>query len=224
MKIQSNLVVFLAAALLVPMAHAQTAAAQTTMQRGQTQAQQAVPAVQAAAPLRKLGFRVVDWKTIHSKTEVEAQQDISTLKKIGCEVVSQQHENHIDIKYRCPQWKSIKLATDGLVAQWSQWCKTKGMETVVMNPPANTKKPTVRFRLANARNVHLHNPVEGQMIVNTLNLVGCNVTTKDHNGHMDATFDCPNWITIELETEESAHSWQKWFNDSGFETQHTHVK
>lgn len=241
MNIRTSFIALATISLLVPLAGAQTSGTQT----GQTQAttasrtatttqikqqaqpnaaRSAVPVAQAAAPLRKLGFRVTDWKTIHSKSAAEAQEDITTLKKIGCEVVSSDHGNHIDVKYRCPEWKSIKLATPDLVTQWSQWCKTKGMETVIMNPPATTKNPTVRFRLASIRKVHLHNPTDAAKIVNTLNLVGCQVTTQAHNGHTDATFSCPQWLTIELETEESAHAWQKWFNDSGFETQHTHVK
>ena len=223
MKIKTNFIALMTAALLVPMASAQTTVNPSMTTAQHPAAQSGVPAVKAAAPLKKLGFRVIDWKTIHSKTEAEAQQDIATLKKIGCEVTSENHGNHIDIKYRCPEWKAIKLATDDLVSQWSGWCLTKGMETVVVNPPATTKKPTVKFKLAAARSVHLHDPKQAAQIINTLNLVGCQVTTQMHDGHTDATFSCPEWRTIELETEELAHSWQKWFNDSGFETQHTHV-
>ena len=235
MNIKTCIVALVASAFLVPMAAAQSGSTQqagsaVTQQHTQQQAQQTpvaratVPAVQAAAPLRKLGFRCTQWKTIHSKTAAEAQEDISTLKKIGCEVVSSDHNNHIDIKYRCPEWKSIKVATDTLATQWSQWCKMKGLETVLMNPPATTKMPTVRFRLVTPRVVHLDNPQDAKQIINTLNLVGCKVSTQLHNGHTDATFSCPEWLTIELASEDSAHSWQKWFNDSGFETQHTHVK
>jgi len=218
MKISTKLMALFA--LVAPfVSHSQ---AQTTVQ--QTAVQAPAPAIQAAAPLKKLGFRLTQWKTIHSSSAGQAANESETLKKIGCEVVSENHGNHMDIKYRCLEWKSIKLGTDQLVNQWQMWCADKGMETVIMNPPATTQKPTVSFRLTQTRNEHMHNPVDGAKIVNTLKLVGCQVATKDHNGHTDVTFSCPNWITIELPSERVAHAWQKWFNDSGFETQHKHVR
>ena len=183
----------------------------------------AVPAVQAAAPIKKLGFRATQWKTIHTSSEEEAQKELDTLKRLGCEVVSDSHGDHIDVRYICPDWKSIKLASNELVSQWRTWCQAKGMETVVMQPPESTQLPTVRFRLAKPRKIHLHNQVEAKQIINTLELVGCSVTTSNHGDHLDATFNCPQWLTIELPSEDAAHSWQKWFRDSGFETQHEHV-
>lgn len=182
------------------------------------------PAFQATAPIKKLGFRLTEWKTIHTNTEEQAQKELEILQRVGCEVDSQNHDNHIDVRYRCPEWKSIKLASDQLVSQWAVWCQAKGMETVIMEPPQTTQKPTVRYRLTSPRTVHLHNPTEAAQIVNTLELVGVEVATNQHGDHLDATFSCPQWLTIELPTEEVAHSWQNWFRASGFETQHTHVQ
>jgi len=186
------------------------------------QSKQATPAIKASAPAKKVGFRLTDWKTIHSHSSAEAQQHISTLMKIGCEVKSENHGNHIDVRYRCVNWKTLKLATDQLVNQWTTWCESKGMETVVVNPPATTKKPTVRFRLLAKKTVHLHDPDQAQQVIATLKLIGCQVASNSHGNHIDATFSCPSWSTIELSTEEKAHSWQKWLDESGFETEHTH--
>jgi len=185
---------------------------------------QDIPATHASAPVKKLGFRLTQWKTIHTTSSGQAQEEVETLKKIGCEAVSENHGNHIDVRYQCPEWRSVKLASDQLVAQWAAWCEAKGMETVIIQPPATTKRPTVQFRLTTPRTVHLHNKVEGDQIINTLNLVGCSVSTNSHGDHMDATYSCSEWRTIELPSEDVAHSWQNWFRESGFETQHTHVK
>ena len=182
-----------------------------------------VPAVQAVASNQKLGFRVTQWKTIHTSSQEEAQKELDTLKRIGCQAVSESHGGHIDVRYICPDWKSIKLSSNQLVSQWATWCQAKGMETVVMQPPESTQLPTVHFRLTKPRTIHLHNQVEGKQVINTLELVGCSVTTSNHGDHLDATFSCPEWLTIELPSEDAAHSWQKWFQDSGFETQHEHV-
>ena len=185
-------------------------------------AQQQVPAGQAKANLKKIGFRLQEWKAIHSHSDQEAAETVAALKKVGCEVTTEQHGDHTDVKYRCPEWKSLSLATDQLVNQWSTWFAAKGMETVVMNPPANTQKATVKFRLAQPKTVHLHDLDAARKIVTTLKLIGCEVSSHDHNGHKDVTFSSPNWITIELPSDENAHVWQKWLNESGFETHHEH--
>lgn len=198
------------------------------MANGQSQSRdngvKQTPIKQVKARAKIVGFRATEWKTIHSGSQDQAKQTIATLTKLGCEVKSDNHGDHIDINYRCPQWRSMKLDTDTLVNQWSIWCDTQGMETVIVNPPSNTRKPTVKFRMAAPRTVHLHDVEKAKLIVNTLTMIGCEVKTADHDGHMDTTFDCPEWTTIELTSEDSAHAWQNWLKDSGFETQHTHVK
>jgi hypothetical protein len=183
-----------------------------------------VPAKSIKSSTMKMGYRVEAWKTLHSSSSEEAEQSIATLKKIGCEVKTQEHGNHIDVSYRCVDWRSMKLSNSQLLNQWSGWCKDRGMETVLLNPSVDTKQPTVRFRMAASRTVHLHDEVKAKQILNTLRMIGCEVTSKIHGNHLDATFSCPDWLVIELADEPQAHAWQSWLKGSGFETQHTHVK
>ena len=171
-----------------------------------------------------VGYRATAWQTVHTSSKAEAEQTLATLKRIGCEVETNNHGDHIDIKFRCEEWRSMKVKTYTLQSQWSSWCENQGMETVVVNPPANTKRPTVSFQMATPRTVHLHDLAAAQKIMNTLTLVGCELKTADHNGHTDATFSCPQWKTIELANEESALAWQTWLKDSGFETRHANVQ
>lgn len=191
-------------------------------QQGRAVQPNGTPAVQASNTMKKIGFRLIEWKAIHSHSEQESKETVAALQKVGCEVLTEQHGDHIDVKYRCPEWKALSLANNQLVNQWSTWFQAKGIETVVVSPPANTQKPTVKFRLTTPKTVHLHDQEAAKKIINTLKLVGCQVQTNEHNGHLDATFSSPNWITIELPSEDNAHAWQKWFDDSGFETQHEH--
>ena len=170
-----------------------------------------------------VGFRAPEWKTLHTSSTEEAEQLIATLNRIGCEVESNNHGDHVDVRFRCEEWRSMKVKTHALQAQWSNWCENQGLETVVVNPNPNTKRPTVSFQMAQPRTVHLHDKDATQKILNTLTLVGCEISTKDHNDHTDATFSCPKWTTIELVSEDSAHAWQKWLKESGFQTKHTHV-
>jgi hypothetical protein len=219
MKIAAILPLIFASCVFAAPTYAQTngsAAGQSAAPQAQT------PAVLTGSSLKRVGFRLTDWKTIHSHSEQDAKVAISTLTKIGCEVTSDNHGNHIDVRYRCPEWKSMKVSTDQLANQWSTWCAGKGMETVVLNPPANTKNATVKFRLPNEKSIHLHDPIQAQQILNTLKMIGCTVSTSAHGNHIDASFSCPEWITIELPSDDNAHSWQKWLKESGFETQHVH--
>ncbi len=181
-----------------------------------------IPTSQVRSAPGKIGYRLKDWKTMHANSADEARITIATLKKLGCEVQSDDHGNHIDVKYRCPEWRSMKLATDQLVNQWTTWCAGKGLETIVMDPSSTTQKPTVAFRLPIERNVHLHDAEQANQILNTLKVIGCEVTSNQHGDHIDATYRCPEWVTIELPSEANAHAWQKWLDESGFETQHTH--
>lgn len=200
----------------------------TTMALGQTEQSTAaqtksnVPIVMAKTSVKRVGFRLTEWKTVHASSAEHAEQEAAALKKIGCEVTTDNHGSHIDVKYRCPQWKSMKLKDAKLVDQWSSWCIAKGMETIEIDPPATSKKATVQFRLLIPKTVHLHDTDQATQIVTTLKLIGCEVSTNNHGNHIDTTFSCPRWSTIALPTDGSAHSWQTWLDESGFETKHTH--
>jgi hypothetical protein len=201
----------------------QTKASTSAYRKPAANANQA-PATQTAASTRIVGYRATDWKSVHSHSAADAEQMLATFKKIGCEVDTENHGDHVDVKFRCPEWRSMKLTSVALQAQWSTWCENQGMETVVVNPPANTQRPTVKFRMPAAKTVHMHDAEKAKQILNTLSLVGCKVDTRDHDGHIDATFDCPEWKTIELVSEDSAHAWEKWLKESGFETKNTQVQ
>ena len=180
-------------------------------------------ASQASLSGKIVGYRAPDWQTLHTASKAEAEQTVATLKRIGCEVEANNHGDHVDVKFRCPEWRSMKVKTHALQAQWSNWCENQGLETVVVNPAPNSKRPTVEFQMVQPRTVHLHDQNAAQKILNTLTLVGCQISTNDHGDHTDATFSCAQWTTIELATEDSAHAWQKWLKESGFETKHAHV-
>ena len=182
------------------------------------------PATTVKATAKIVGFRALEWKTLQSNSNQQAQQTISTLKKLGCEVKTADRKDGVDISFRCVDWRSMKLDTDTLVKQWATWCGAQGMETVTINPPAKTNLPTVKFRMVKPKSVQLVDMEKAKKIVNTLTLIGCKVETADQNGHFDCTFSAPQWTTLELQTEDIAHAWIKWLDESGFETEHQHVR
>lgn len=176
----------------------------------------------ASSSVKRIGFRSLNWKTIHAHQPV--QEDIDTLKKLGCEVTAHAHGDHQDIRYRCVQWQTIEVPTDSLKISWAQWLLKKDMEIVVVDPPANTPNPTVQYRLTEPKTLHLHDADKADQIVGTLQMIGVEVATHSHGDHLDARFHCPQWKTIELANEAQAHSWEKWLQEAGFETHHTHVR
>ena len=190
----------------------------------QSSTYRAPQAQQVSSSAKIVGYRATEWKTVHTSSKAEAEQTLATLKRIGCEVDANNHGDHVDIKFRCEEWRSMKVKTNTLQSQWSNWCENQGMETVIVNPPENTKRPTVAFQMTTPRTVHLPDDAAAQKILNTLTLVGCELKTADHNGHTDATFSCPQWRTIELATQESAVAWDEWLKESGFETKQNHVQ
>ena len=191
-------------------------------QHQKSQSPEAPTQGRASEEVKKVGFRLAGWKTIHSKDQNEATSDISTLKKIGCEVVTSDHGNHVDVRYQCAKWKSMELPSGQLASQWTSWLAAKGLETVVVDPPANTSRPTVSYRLVTPRTVHLREADQVEEFMGTLRLLNASVSQNNHGNHIDATYSCQQWQTIELPTEQKAHEWQNWLQKAGFETNHTH--
>jgi len=175
------------------------------------------------AVVKKVGFRMTNWQTIHSDGTPATQERIATLQKIGCEVQQDNHGGHVDIAFRCPTWKSIPVRNDDELQQWHQWLVNNEFETVVLNPPANSPLPKVGIRLADWKTMHVNNAAEAQGLKETFELIGCEVAIDNHGDHMDAKIRCANWTTIGLVNSDSAHVWQDWLNKSGFETQHDHA-
>jgi hypothetical protein len=190
---------------------------QATPQQGgsTTTAQQAV--------VKKVGFRMTNWQTIHSDGTPATQERIATLQKIGCEVNHDNHGGHVDIAFRCPTWKSIPVQNDDQLQQWHTWLVNNEFETVVLNPPTTSPLPAVKIRLADWKTMHVNNAQEAQGLKETFELIGCEVAIDNHGDHIDAKVRCPNWTKIGLVNSNSAHVWQDWLNKSGFETQHDHA-
>ena len=110
-------------------------------------AQVNTPVQRVSQSTKKISFRQAEWKTLHLKDMTEAETASATLKQIGCEVMQSQHEDHVDVRFRCGSWKTMNLETEQQVNQWAKWLIDNGLNTVIMNPPADTKMPTVAYYL-----------------------------------------------------------------------------
>jgi hypothetical protein len=208
-------IIALLSIVLLGQAHAQTQQAQ---QAAITPSDNPTPVIK-----KKVGFRMSNWRTLHADGPQAATELVATLKQIGCEVQESNHGNHTDIGFRCPSWKTVNVRTDADSDQWHQWLVNHEFETVVLNPAAHSKLPTVKVRMASWKTIHAQGVQQAQSLQQTYELIGCETQLDNHGDHFDLKFRCPTWSTVGLANAKAAHIWQDWLNKSGFETQHDHV-
>ncbi len=214
-------ILFTAAVCLLFAVEMNAASAQQTQAKNASSRATAGP--QPIESTKKIGFRLANWKTIHSHgTQQQTDETIETLQKIGCEVTQSQHGNHTDIKYHCPEWKSLSVETNQQLDQWYSWLNNKGMETLIINPPRGANVSTVRYRLPGVQTAHFHDGSKATSLTNMCKMLGCDVSSSGDDGHIDITIRCENWQTIGLANCQQAHAWQNWLKQKGFETQHSH--
>lgn len=75
-------------------------------------------------------YQLKDWKAKHIHDQEAAEKIAKTLKKLGCELKTHAHNGHIDVRYRCPKWKQLKLETHEHAHKWEEWLKEFHFETV----------------------------------------------------------------------------------------------
>lgn len=83
-----------------------------------------------AATKEVVRYRLVDWRVVHTGKVEEAKKLAAMLIKLKCEVKQADHGNHVDIRYRCKDWKELQLPTHTAAHQWETWLKKYGFETV----------------------------------------------------------------------------------------------
>jgi len=76
-------------------------------------------------------YRLADWKRKHLHDTAKADKIADVLKKLGCEVEKADHNGHIDVKYRCPQWRQISVESADEAARWQRWFKEYYFQTDV---------------------------------------------------------------------------------------------
>ena len=68
-------------------------------------------------------YQLPQWKAKHIHDAKKADTIAATLKKLGCELKKHQHNGHIDVQYRCPRWRELKLDSHADAHKWEKWLK-----------------------------------------------------------------------------------------------------
>ena len=163
LKMKTSIITSLLLSACVVLSSSNLNAQQQQQQTNQQNASQ-VGNTATAQPkvVKKVGFRMASWRTIHGDGTKATTDLVTTLQKIGCEVKQDNHGNHTDISFRCPSWKTVSVQNDDQSNQWHQWLVNNEFETVVLNPPATTKLPTVKIRMAAWKTVHARSAQQAQ--------------------------------------------------------------
>ena len=74
-------------------------------------------------------YRLPDWKAKHIHDAKKADTISETLKKLGCELKREEHNGHIDVRYKCPEWKQLELKTHEEAHKWETWLKEYEFQT-----------------------------------------------------------------------------------------------
>lgn len=74
-------------------------------------------------------YKAEKWQAKHIHDTKKAETIAATLTKLGCEVKKEEHNGHLDVRYRCPQWKQMELKTHEEASKWEKWFKEYGFQT-----------------------------------------------------------------------------------------------
>lgn len=75
-------------------------------------------------------YQLADWKAKHIHDNSKADVIEKTLKSLGCEIKKSQHNGHVDIRYRCPNWREMSFDTHDDAHRWEKWLKEFQFKTV----------------------------------------------------------------------------------------------
>lgn len=173
-----------------------------------------------------VAYRLADWKEMHFDDPMKAAQHLKAVRDLGCEAKQESHSGHIDIVYRCPQWKQAPVQTHKLAEQWLGWLKAAGFDT--HHPHVHETflhgDEVIEIRLADWKTAHMDGPMVAQVkdFTTTLQDMGCEVRRDSHGDHVDLAFRCPIWVTLHVPNHDAAEKWQTWLRSHGFETKHAH--
>lgn len=81
-----------------------------------------------AAAAEVVHYQCKEWKAKHIHDTKKADIITKSLKDLGCEVKREQHNGHIDVKYRCVKQKDMPVKSHEDAVKWEKWFKEFGFK------------------------------------------------------------------------------------------------
>jgi len=87
-----------------------------------------LPSPVQAAENEVVEYRLTQQRTMHLDDEKISRQYHTTLQQLKCESNLDIHDGHIDLTYRCRQWRRVEFDSHAAAHKWEQWLKAFGFE------------------------------------------------------------------------------------------------
>lgn len=82
---------------------------------------------------------------------------------------------------------------------------------------------TVDFTLTQWKTLHFEDAAKATQHLETAKKLGCEVKQGKHSGHIDVSYRCAQWQTLNLPSHELAEQWIGWLKGAGFDVSHGHL-
>ena len=137
-----------------------------------------------------LAFNLSKWKEMHFDDAEKATKHFETVKKLGCEVKQANHAGHIDVVYRCPEWKVLAVSDHAMADQWAAWLKNAGFDVSHGHTDVAfaTGPEVVELRMVKWKTIHGNGSAEEAETLEQLKKLGVEVIVESHGNHDDIRF------------------------------------
>lgn len=106
--------------------------------------------------------------------------------------------------------------------QMTRWILSATLAAGLVAPALASGAEIVRFRLGEWKAQHFQDQGQAKSFADTVVHLGCEAKTGAHGDHVDVTYRCPEWKSLQAPSHDSAHKWESWLKAAGFETVHEH--
>ncbi len=170
-----------------------------------------------------VAFRSKEWQSLHAENDADAQKQLATLKKLGCETKLNQHGDHADVRFRSVEWREVTFSTHENADRWEQWLNKNGFETLHGHDHAPQRGAiAVDYHQTEWQSQHFDDERKAGEFLAICKGLGCETRKGDHDGHIDVSFRCPATRNLICVDHDEAHSIQAWLEKKGFQTEHAH--
>jgi len=82
---------------------------------------------------------------------------------------------------------------------------------------------SLAFFLPEWKSMHFDDPNVAAQHAETVQKLGCEVKQDNHAGHIDVSYRCAAWRSLDIASHELADQWGQWLASSGFDVSHSHT-